>query len=216
MTLLPAVLALVLLLDLVVCVVLLPSLLIRGLLAPLFPAVVFCAPGRQKRLALSIDDGPSGPGSEALLDLLQELQVPATFFLIGSHISALPEASTHVTADPVRSRKLLLHEEEVKKLVGKVEQRLGFGVAVHPVGARCGVDARDHAVGPVTRKGALDTQDFVNAGLRQALGVGQGGGIKHHFAGAGHGGKGDALDRHGIQNQWFKTNGSSPTKHCGR
>ena len=45
------------------------------------------------------------------------------FFLIGSHISALPEASTHVTADPVRSRKLLLHEEEVKKLVGKVEQR---------------------------------------------------------------------------------------------
>jgi SsrA-binding protein len=45
------------------------------------------------------------------------------FFLIGSHISALPEASTHVTADPVRSRRLLLHEEEVKKLVGKVEQR---------------------------------------------------------------------------------------------
>ena len=86
MTLLPAVLALVLLLDLVVCVVLLPSLLIRGLLAPLFPAVVFCAPGRQKRLALSIDDGPSGPGSEALLDLLRELQVPATFFLIGSHL----------------------------------------------------------------------------------------------------------------------------------
>jgi SsrA-binding protein len=45
------------------------------------------------------------------------------FFLIGSHISALPEASTHVTPDPVRSRKLLLHEEEIKKLVGKVEQR---------------------------------------------------------------------------------------------
>ncbi|MFN8986600.1 MAG: SsrA-binding protein SmpB [Burkholderiales bacterium] len=45
------------------------------------------------------------------------------FFLIGSHISALPEASTHVTPDPVRSRTLLLHEEEIKKLVGKVEQR---------------------------------------------------------------------------------------------
>ena len=86
MTLLLAVLALLLLLDLVVGVVLLPSLLIRGLLAPLFPRVVFCAPGRQKRLALSIDDGPSGPGSDALLDLLRELQVPATFFLIGSHL----------------------------------------------------------------------------------------------------------------------------------
>ncbi|MBC7625587.1 MAG: SsrA-binding protein SmpB [Aeromicrobium sp.] len=45
------------------------------------------------------------------------------FFLIGSHISALPEASTHITPDPVRSRKLLLREEEIKKLIGKVEQR---------------------------------------------------------------------------------------------
>jgi SsrA-binding protein len=45
------------------------------------------------------------------------------FYLIGSHISALPEASTHVTPDPVRTRKLLLREEEIKKLVGKVEQR---------------------------------------------------------------------------------------------
>jgi SsrA-binding protein len=45
------------------------------------------------------------------------------FFLIGSHISALPEASTHVTVDPVRTRKLLLREEEIRKLVGKVEQR---------------------------------------------------------------------------------------------
>jgi SsrA-binding protein len=45
------------------------------------------------------------------------------FFLIGSHISALPEASTHVKVDPVRTRKLLLREEEIRKLVGKVEQR---------------------------------------------------------------------------------------------
>ena len=45
------------------------------------------------------------------------------FYLIGAHISALPEASTHVNPDPVRTRKLLLHEEEIKKLVGRVEQR---------------------------------------------------------------------------------------------
>ncbi|MEA5390753.1 polysaccharide deacetylase family protein [Cyanobium gracile UHCC 0139] len=86
MTLLLSVLALVLLLDLVVLVVLLPSLLIRLLLVPLFPRVVFCGRGRQKRLALTIDDGPSGPGSEALLALLRELEVPATFFLIGTHL----------------------------------------------------------------------------------------------------------------------------------
>ena len=45
------------------------------------------------------------------------------FYLIGAHISALPEASTHVNPDPVRTRKLLLHEEEIKKLIGRVEQR---------------------------------------------------------------------------------------------
>ena len=45
------------------------------------------------------------------------------FYLIGSHISALPEASTHVNPDPVRSRKLLLNKEEISKLIGKVEQR---------------------------------------------------------------------------------------------
>ena len=45
------------------------------------------------------------------------------FYLIGAHISALPEASTHVNPDPVRTRKLLLHEVEIKKLIGRVEQR---------------------------------------------------------------------------------------------
>ena len=44
-------------------------------------------------------------------------------YLIGAHISALPEASTHVNPDPVRTRKLLLNQDEIKKLVGKVEQR---------------------------------------------------------------------------------------------
>jgi SsrA-binding protein len=45
------------------------------------------------------------------------------FYLIGSHISALPEASTHVNPDPVRTRKLLLNQSEIDKLIGKVEQR---------------------------------------------------------------------------------------------
>ena len=44
-------------------------------------------------------------------------------FVIGMHLSALPEASTHVRADPVRTRKLLLNAEEIHKLIGKVEQR---------------------------------------------------------------------------------------------
>ncbi|MDO8890256.1 MAG: SsrA-binding protein SmpB [Sulfurimicrobium sp.] len=46
-------------------------------------------------------------------------------FLIGCHISPLPTASTHVHPDPVRTRKLLLHAEEIYKLIGKVE-RAGY------------------------------------------------------------------------------------------
>ena len=44
-------------------------------------------------------------------------------FLIGSHISPLLSASTHIKPDALRTRKLLLHAEEIKKLIGKVEQR---------------------------------------------------------------------------------------------
>ena len=44
-------------------------------------------------------------------------------YLIGAHISPLASASTHCTQDPVRTRKLLLRGEEIKRLVGKVEQR---------------------------------------------------------------------------------------------
>ena len=43
-------------------------------------------------------------------------------FLIGAHVSPLATASTHVQPDPTRTRKLLLHAEEIKRLVGKVEQ----------------------------------------------------------------------------------------------
>jgi SsrA-binding protein len=44
-------------------------------------------------------------------------------WLIGAHISPLATASTHVTPDPGRTRKLLLHAEETRRLIGKVEQR---------------------------------------------------------------------------------------------
>jgi SsrA-binding protein len=46
-------------------------------------------------------------------------------FLIGCHISPLLAASTHIHPDPVRTRKLLLHAEEIRKLIGKSE-RAGY------------------------------------------------------------------------------------------
>ena len=44
-------------------------------------------------------------------------------FIIGMHVSPLPTASTHVRPEATRTRKLLLHAEEIKKLIGKTEQR---------------------------------------------------------------------------------------------
>lgn len=48
-------------------------------------------------------------------------------YLIGAHISPLATASTHINPDPVRTRKLLLHAEEISKLIGKVE-RAGYAL----------------------------------------------------------------------------------------
>jgi SsrA-binding protein len=45
--------------------------------------------------------------------------------LIGAHITPLATASTHVNADPTRTRKLLLHRSEISRLLGQVE-RAGY------------------------------------------------------------------------------------------
>ena len=45
--------------------------------------------------------------------------------LFGSHISPLKTASTHILPEPLRTRKLLLHEAEINKLIIKV-QRAGY------------------------------------------------------------------------------------------
>lgn len=43
-------------------------------------------------------------------------------WLMGAHISPLTSASTHVIADPIRTRKLLLHRKELDRLQGKINQ----------------------------------------------------------------------------------------------
>lgn len=44
-------------------------------------------------------------------------------FLIGCQINPLNTASTHVRADSVRTKKLLMKKDEIKRLIGKVEQK---------------------------------------------------------------------------------------------
>ena len=44
-------------------------------------------------------------------------------FVVGCQINPLKSASTHVNPDAVRTKKLLLHKEQIKRLTGKVEQK---------------------------------------------------------------------------------------------
>jgi len=45
--------------------------------------------------------------------------------LLNAHFGALPTTSTHEPADPTRTRKLLMHGAEIRRLIGKVE-RAGY------------------------------------------------------------------------------------------
>jgi len=114
--------------------------LLRQLLVPLLPEVLFCVPAGGRRLALTIDDGPSA-GSDQLLDLLRQLQVPATLFLIGDHVQRGPagfveraladghQIGNHMQLDGVSARldaaafsAQLLHTEEVLQRAAALQQ----------------------------------------------------------------------------------------------
>lgn len=51
----------------------------------------------------------------------------AELFLLNAHVAPLKTASTHITPDPTRTRKLLLRSEQIRKLIGKVE-RAGYSL----------------------------------------------------------------------------------------
>ncbi|MEO8718649.1 MAG: SsrA-binding protein SmpB [Burkholderiales bacterium] len=51
-------------------------------------------------------------------------------WLIGGNITPLATVSTHYVPDAARTRKLLLHAEEIRRLIGKVQQR---GYALIPL-----------------------------------------------------------------------------------
>lgn len=47
----------------------------------------------------------------------------AEAWLFGAHISPLLTASTHISPDATRSRKLLMHRREIDKLIGAIERK---------------------------------------------------------------------------------------------
>lgn len=63
-------------------------------------------------------------------------------YLFGSHISPLLSASSHILPDATRTRKLLLHQREIEKLIGKA-QRAGYTIMpldMHYKGSRIKLD----------------------------------------------------------------------------
>ena len=51
-------------------------------------------------------------------------------WLVGAHIAPMTSTSTHIKADPTRSRKLLLNRSELDRLTGAVERK---GYALVPL-----------------------------------------------------------------------------------
>jgi SsrA-binding protein len=44
-------------------------------------------------------------------------------FVIGCQINPLKTASTHVNPDALRTKKLLMHKDEIRRLMGKIERK---------------------------------------------------------------------------------------------
>ncbi len=68
--------------------------------------------------------------------------IEGALYLFGSHISPLLNASSHILPDPTRTRKLLLHQREIEKLIGKA-QRAGYTIMplnLHYKGGRIKLD----------------------------------------------------------------------------
>ncbi len=74
-------------------------------------------------IALSGWEGKSLRAGKAQLGDSYVLLKDGEAYLFGAHITPLKTASTHVIADPTRTRKLLLHKRELGKLFGAVQQK---------------------------------------------------------------------------------------------
>lgn len=64
--------------------------------SPVFGPVIARLPGRERRVALTFDDGPSPGATPAILETLVREGVTATFFLLGRHVERWPDIAREV------------------------------------------------------------------------------------------------------------------------
>ena len=97
-------------------------------------------------------------------------------WLLGAHITPMASASTHVKADPTRTRKLLMHRRELDRLTGLVERR-GYtlvplelywssGRAKLAVGLAKGKEKRDKRATEKDRDWERDKARILKSGAR--------------------------------------------------
>ena len=79
-------------------------------------------------------------------------------FIIGCQINPLGTASTHVTPDKVRTKKLLMHKAEIKRLMGKVEQK---GFTLVPLNMHWKAGKVKCEIGLAKGKGEHDKRDTI-------------------------------------------------------
>ena len=79
-------------------------------------------------------------------------------FIIGCQINPLGTASTHVTPDKVRTKKLLMHKAEIKRLMGKVEQK---GFTLVPLNMHWKAGRVKCEIGLAKGKGEHDKRDTI-------------------------------------------------------
>ena len=79
-------------------------------------------------------------------------------FIIGCQINPLGTASTHVTPDNIRTKKLLMHKAEIKRLMGKVEQK---GFTLVPLNMHWKAGKVKCEIGLAKGKGEHDKRDTI-------------------------------------------------------
>ena len=80
-------------------------------------------------------------------------------FIIGCQIHPLGTASSHITPDKVRTKKLLMHKAEIKRLMGKVEQK---GFTLVPLNMHWKAGKVKCEIGLAKGKGEHDKRDTIN------------------------------------------------------
>ena len=138
-----------------------PALLLALLL--MLPAAAEAAPKRY--VALTFDDGPSGPLTDSLLDGLAQTGVKATFFVCGYRISQFPDSLCRIAAE---GHEIGLHSccHDYMQKMSKQQVMADLAACQQTVSEVCGVTS--HLFRP---PGGLYSRDLLDAAEELGLSV---------------------------------------------